>query len=95
MARRLKQTWPKARVLVFSILPRGADFQEFDAKRRAANALTARHALGDGYVFISADDAMACGFKPAGCSNYKQDWIHPNEQGDQILTRYILRAMPS
>lgn len=93
VARQLKETWPKARILVFGILPRGADFKEFDAKRRTANAIIARHARFDGYSFITVENALSCNFKPAVCRNYHPDWIHPNEQGDLFLTRAILQRL--
>lgn len=80
---KIHQTFPSAQVIVTSILPRGRDMRQADAKITGVNR-TLRAATTDGnYIFLDVHDAFLCDHRTP-CNLFTDD-LHPTESGYQIL----------
>ncbi len=82
-------TFPKARVVVTSILPRGTDLMGADDKIRAVNAALKASAPAADFAFFDVHDAFACGHKTP-CPLFIPDFnLHLTTAGYDLLTSLL------
>ena len=90
---RLQTTFPKARIFVTSILPRGANGGGVPAegKIRALNLALRQSERSSGYLFIDAHDAFLCR-ADTPCTLYQENSIHLTRDGYVVLSD-LVRAL--
>lgn len=89
VAEHIQDLWPRARLTVISVLPRGYDFAFRDADRTAINvALKTRATSGRRWSFLDADEGISCGSK-APCEYYLPDAVHLSHRGYEVLSELL------
>jgi lysophospholipase L1-like esterase len=92
--------WPKARLDLVAVPPRGADFRFRDADRKALNAALAAWVAGRARLrFIEIDpDRLTCGGNRAktpaqrpACGNYADDHGHFRRAGYEVIFSALAR----
>lgn len=79
-------TFPMAKVIVTSILPRGTNLMGADDKIRAVNLALAHAADPDGFAFFDVHDALTCDHKTP-CPLFVPDLnLHLTSAGYDVLT---------
>lgn len=101
----VQKAWPKAKVNLIEIPPRGADFHLKEDVRRAINAEMSNWERKN-YKFISIDEnKLTCGLvgqlmdksrnactPPLACGNFKPDNLHLADQGYDIVNEALKNA---
>jgi len=90
---RVKSLFPKATVVVISVLPRGPDHRQWEDEISQVNAELKAHAATAGYVFVDAHDAFLCnGVTP--CRFFQPPaFLHLTRPGYELLTRIVTETI--
>lgn len=95
VAQRIGLLWPRARVVIIKIPPRGSDFEYRARDRKDINTgidtIVARH---PGWSTVNIDNQISCNFSHP-CPNYLQDDLHFTEQGYEILSSILKHESPN
>lgn len=79
--------WPRARITIMEILPRGKQPAVFQAERREVNALIEQLARKHNFASaLQVDDFCA---DPNACPNFLSDLTHPSEEGYVLLSHRL------
>jgi platelet-activating factor acetylhydrolase IB subunit beta/gamma len=90
---RVRRLFPKARIIVTGILPRGLNFFDRDASIRTTNAALQENAGRFGYTFFNPHDALLCNHQ-ASCDLFVFPMnIHPTRKGYQLMTELLTRRL--
>lgn len=81
----IHKRFPKAKVVVSAILPRGLRMSERDEEIRLTNAALGESATAGDYVFMNAHDAFLCEGKLECDLVVGANQLHPSTRGYQIL----------
>lgn len=85
--------FPKANVMVVSILPRGTNLMGADDKIRAVNATLQQAAASARFTFLDVHDAFECGHKTP-CPLFQPDLnLHLTSAGYDLLTGLLQKSM--
>jgi len=90
--RAIHEHLPTARIIVFSVLPRGAQMLRFDSEITTINHLLAENA-GASYSFLNAHDAFLCGHRTPCELTLPPTWTHPTEAGYRVLDDLLQRKL--
>lgn len=86
-------TFPKAKVFVFSILPRGENMREHEQDIALTNAALRESQAQDGYTFVDAHDAFLCD-NQTPCSLVRPPGnLHPTDEGYRVLGEILQKAI--
>jgi lysophospholipase L1-like esterase len=94
VVRKVHATFPQAKVIVTSILPRGIDLRAYDSKIVEANRRLADVARPEGFRFLDAHDAFLCDHQNE-CPLYMPGNLHLTPTGYQVLTHLLDRLLQS
>ncbi|WP_157817098.1 GDSL-type esterase/lipase family protein [Bradyrhizobium sp. SK17] len=86
-------TFPKAHVMVVSILPRGTNLMGADDKIRAVNATLHQASASARFAFLDVHDAFECGHKTP-CPLFQPDLnLHLTSAGYDLLTELLRKSV--
>jgi lysophospholipase L1-like esterase len=94
VVRKAHATFPQAVLIVTSVLPRGTDLREYDAKIVEVNRELAAAARPARFRFFDAHDAFLCD-NHTPCPLYLHGNLHLTQAGYQLLTDLLHRLMQS
>jgi lysophospholipase L1-like esterase len=81
--------WPRARIFMLEVPPRGQDLKFRNNVRLEVNsAIREMPSIKP----IAIDDAIACSWKTP-CENYNADGVHFTSAGYKILTKLLREAL--
>jgi platelet-activating factor acetylhydrolase IB subunit beta/gamma len=80
-------TFPTARIIYVSILPRGNNMRDWESKIEAINAELMAASAGK-YLFVDAHNAFLCNHKTP-CALFKEGDLHPSLAGYRVLTQKL------
>ncbi|SFV00480.1 GDSL-type esterase/lipase family protein [Pseudoduganella namucuonensis] len=85
---RMRAAWPKARIVVLGILPRGEGMRFAAERRRDVNDGLRELAAGRGFVFVDTTEAFLCGGGNA-CGYFQDDLLHLQPAGYERYWRLL------
>jgi len=86
VADKVREVFPGANLVVFSILPRGDDMLERIDDIELTNSALKEAAPLDGFTFIDAHDAFLCDHRTPCSLVRPPSNVHPTEEGYQVLS---------
>lgn len=90
---RIRTVFPKAKLLVVSLLPRGINMREFDDKIVSVNRHLATVREAWGYTLVDVHDGFLCEHSTP-CRLFRPDNLHLSQPGYEQLTEAIRATLP-
>ena len=90
----VQATWPRTRIAVLSIPPRGVSNSDYFPQRAEINAQLTLLSERGRFEFIQLpDEKLACFEKAAPCKYYQKDYLHLNRTGYALLNQHIQKFL--